>query len=74
MLGIRYVHSSDLPRGRQVVVAEGDGELVVMIDCDAPREVLLDALTRTMTAYAQQRWLYVGDCQEAPPQPSRQAS
>ena len=60
---VRYVDGSGvMPAGRQVVVCEGDGEVVIQLDMSAPPKVLLDALSRTVTAYARQRWIFVGRC------------
>jgi hypothetical protein len=58
---VRFVDGSEvMPRGRHVLICEGDGEVVLQVDLSAPPGVLLDALTRTVTNYAQTRWMYIG--------------
>lgn len=60
---IRFVRvgGEALPLGRQVMIGEGDREIVVQVPEEMMHPLLASALSQTVTDYARVAWIYAGD-------------
>ena len=56
----RPAPSDMLPRNTVVSIAEGDGEVLYLINRDEPIDRICDALSTLTTDYASESWLHVG--------------
>ena len=76
MMQIRYVPvpGDHLPRGMQVVIAEGEGDLVMLVPESMIDPVLASALSSAVTAHARSRWVYVGSAKDESPEVRNAAS
>ena len=60
-LRIRYVDGSRVvPRCTQVVIVEGEDEVVIQLDLASCPTLLMDALSETLTEWAHERFIFGG--------------